>query len=138
MPDTARKRGRNAGFSLLEFTCALFVITVAGFGSIQLYSIGMNKIVMMREYDAATATLRNEVERLRALPYEALADGMAASSSPADLETLHEPVVAINVSERAPGLREVAVALTWQSRGGRSITRELTTLIADKGGEGAP
>ena len=138
MRDTARKRRHNAGFSLLEFTCALFVITVAGFGSIQLYSIGMNKIVMMREYDMATVTLRNEVERLRALPYATLADGMAASSTQADLETLHEAVFAINVSERASGLREVAVALTWQSRGGRSITRELTTLIADKGGEGLP
>ena len=136
MPEHARARSRNAGFSLLEFTCALFVITVAGFGSIQLYSIGMSQIAMMREYDEATATLRNEVEHLRALPFASLADGMAASSTPADLETLHEPVLTIKVSERAPGLRKVAVVLTWQSRGGRSITRELTTLIADKGGEG--
>jgi hypothetical protein len=131
-------RARNGGFSLLELTCALFVVTVAGFGSIQLYSIGMSKIVMMREYDVATVTLRNEVERLRALPFASIADGMAVSPPSAALETLHEPVLAVKASERAPGLREVAVTLTWESRGGRSITRELTTLIADKGAEGQP
>lgn len=136
MRDTERKRGRNAGFSLLEFTCALFVIMVAGFGSIQLYSIGMSKIVMMREYDAATATLRNEIERLRAVPFDSLNDAMAASSSTDDLETLHQPILSVKTSERAPGLREVVVELTWKSRGGRSITRELTTLIADKSGDG--
>lgn len=130
-------RSRNGGFSLLELTCALFVVTVAGFGSIQLYSIGMSKIAMMREYDVATVTLRNEVERLRAMPFGSIADGMAVSPPSAALETLHEPVLALAISDRAAGLKEVAVALTWQSRGGRSITRELTTLIADKGVEGS-
>lgn len=132
MPENARARSRNGGFSLLELTCALFVVTVAGFGSIQLYSIGMDKIVMMREYDVATSELRNEVERLRALPFAALADAMAVSPPSAARETLHEPAMTIASAERAPGLREVAVTLTWQSRGGRTIARELTTLIADK------
>jgi len=131
-------RARNGGFSLLELTCAIFVVTVAGFGSIQLYSLGMGKITMMREYDMATVTLRNEVERLRAMPFASITDGMAVSAPPATLETLYEPALAIKTSERAPGLKEVALALTWQSRGGRSITRELTTLIADKGAEERP
>jgi hypothetical protein len=129
---------RNQGFSLLELTCAIFVVTVAGFGSIQLYSIGMDKIVMMQEYDVATVQLRNEVERLRSLPFDALVDGMAGAPPSATLETLHDPVLAIKTSERAPGLREVVVTLTWQSRGGRAITRELTTLIADHGAEVKP
>lgn len=49
------RRHDNRGFTLLELTCALFIITVAGFGAIQLYSIGLDKIMMMREYDVAAA-----------------------------------------------------------------------------------
>lgn len=128
----------NRGFSLLELTCAIFVVTVAGFGSIQLYSVGMSKIVMMREYDVATAELRNEVERLRSLPFEAVSDAMAVSEASVARATLAEPRMSIKASERAPGLKEVVVTLNWQSRGGRSITRELTTLIADKKEEGRP
>jgi len=136
MHKVSRSRARNGGFSLLELTCALFVVTVAGFGSIQLYSIGMSKIVMMREYDVAAVTLRNEVERLRAMPFGSIADGMEVSPPSAALETLHEPTLTLAISDRAAGLKEVVVGLTWESRGGRSITRELTTLIADKEWEG--
>lgn len=126
----------NRGFSLLELTCAIFVVTVAGFGSIQLYSVGMDKIVMMREYDVATAELRNEVERLRAMPFETIADGMAVSAPSTALATLYEPILAIKASERSPGLKAVEVSLAWKSRGGRTITRKLDTLIADHGREG--
>lgn len=128
----------NWGFSLLELTCAIFVVTVAGFGSIQLYSVGMDKIIMMREYDVATSELRNEVERLRSLPFDSVADGMAVSPPSTALATLYEPVLAIKTSERSPGLKAVEVSLAWKSRGGRTITRKLTTLIADHGAEGKP
>lgn len=128
----------NRGFSLLELTCAIFVVTVAGFGSIQLYSVGMDKIIMMREYDVATSELRNEVERLRSLPFDAVSDGMAVSPPSAALATLSEPLLTVAATERSPGLKAVDVSLTWNSRGGRTIMRKLTTLIADHGVEGKP
>lgn len=128
----------NRGFSLLELTCAIFVVTVAGFGSIQLYSVGMDKIIMMREYDVATSELRNEVERLRSLSFDAVADGMAVSPPSAAMATLSEPLLTVAATERSPGLKAVEVSLAWKSRGGRTITRKLMTLIADHGVEGKP
>lgn len=139
MFEKAKRQARhNHGFSLLELTCALFVITVAGFGSIQLYSIGMDKIVMMREYDIATEVLRNEMEQLRAEPCSALGVRTVFEAASPALEGLHRPETAIQALDRAPGLKEVTVSLRWQSRHGRWIGRELTTLIADKGLEGQP
>lgn len=128
----------NRGFSLLELTCAIFVVTVAGFGSIQLYSVGMDKIIMMREYDVATSELRNEVERLRSLSFDSVSDGMAVSPPSAAMATLSEPLLTVAATERSPGLKAVEVSLAWKSRGGRTITRKLMTLIADHGVEGKP
>lgn len=129
-----RKRQNNRGFTLLELTCALFVISVAGFGAIQMYSIGMDKILAMREGDVALAVLRSELELLRAQPFDALAARTDFQAANPALETLYHAEAAITVGDSdTPGLKTVTVSLRWQSRSGRWIARSLTTLIADKG-----
>lgn len=133
-----QRRNRESGFTLLELTCALFVITVAGFGAIQLYSVGIGQIMVMREYDAASAVLRSEMETLRAQPFEAISDGMAFTA-PVPEEVLHAPEASVAVAPGpVAGLKDVTVRLRWQSRYGRWITRSLTTRIADRGAGGAP
>ena len=129
-----RNRQNNLGFTLLELTCALFVISVAGFGAIQMYSIGMDKILEMREGDVAMEVLRSEMELLRARPFDALTEATTFVSANPAMETLYNSEAAIAVADSgAPGLKEVTVSLRWQSRHGRWIARSLTTLIADKG-----
>lgn len=135
-----RKRRRQKGFTLLELTCALFVITIAGFGAIQLYSLGMDHIMMMREYDVSTEVLRNAVEQLRAQPFTALEDGMALGATSPAMECLHNAELNVGVSvppDAPPGLKAVHVALAWQSLHGRKIERALDTLVADHGAGGA-
>ena len=126
---------RREGFTLLELTCALFVITVAGFGALQLYSTAMDRIVDMRDYDVAAEILRNEIETLRALPFNEIHDHMAARSGTPALESLHKPELTVAVRPGAyPALKEVTVTLRWQVRQGRQVTRALTTLLADRTG----
>jgi len=124
----------DRGFTLLELTCALFIVTVAGFGAIQLYSTGMDKILEMREGDVALEVLRNEIEFLRARAFNSLeSTDNFATTTPA-IETLHAAVSSVTVKPATtPGLKEVTVSLRWQSLHGRWIERSLTTLIADKG-----
>lgn len=132
-----RTRKCDTGFTLLELTCALFVITVAGFGAIQLYTLGLDKIAEMREFDVASEVLRNEIEVLRARPFASLEDGMALQSSTPAMESLHRPEMKVAVAPGAvPGLKEVTVSLHWQSRHGRFIERSLATRIAAKGAGG--
>ena len=129
-----RKRQDNRGFTLLELTCALFVISVAGFGAIQMYSIGMDKILEMREGDVALEVLRSELELLRAQPFDALAARTEFRTENPAMETLYNAEAAVAVADSGtPGLKAVTVSLRWQSRHGRWIARSLTTLIADKG-----
>jgi prepilin-type N-terminal cleavage/methylation domain-containing protein len=132
-----KNRHNQRGFTLLELTCALFVITTAGFGAIQLYSIGMDNITMMREYDVSTEVLRNAVEQLRARPYEDLVDGMPIEAPSPAMESLHKATLSVAISEPPggpPGLKALHLTLRWQSLHGREIERELDTLIARKGG----
>lgn len=127
---------RNRGFTLLELTCALFIITVAGFGTIQLYNVGVNKILVMQELDVASELLRNEMETLRAMPFDMVTSGDTLSNPSAALTALHRPETTIRVADLSPGLKEVSVTLKWQSRHGRWIERALVTRVARKG-EGA-
>ncbi len=128
------RRTANAGFTLLELTCAIFIISVAGFGAIQLYSLGMDKIVELHEGDVALEILRNEVELLRARPFDALESTDSFSTQTEALEALHDATINVDVAATdVPGLKAIQVSLRWRSLHGRWIDRSLSTLIADKG-----
>lgn len=130
---------QNGGFTLLELTCALFIITTAGFGAIQLYSVGMDHIVEMRECDAAVEGLRNAMELLRAQPFEKMEEADVFAAATPALASLHEPKTTVSVSAGdLPGLKEVTVSVRWQSLHGRWMERSLTTLVAEKSAGAAP
>lgn len=129
-----QRQNQNRGFTLLELTCALFIITVAGFGTIQLYNVGVNKILVMQELDVASELLRNEMETLRAAPFDTVTSGNTLTNPSAAFTALHRPEATIKVADLTPGLKEVSVSLKWQSRHGRWIERALTTRIARKEG----
>ena len=130
-------RSRRAGSMLIEMSCALFVITVGIFGVLQLYSLGMSKTRTVKEYAVATRALNNEIETLRALPFDALEEGrgLPFRSVCPELEGLRNatPTVAIiDKSAETLGMKRVRVRLRWTGEHGRTIDKGLTTLIARK------
>lgn len=127
-----KRHSQTSGFTLLELTCALFVITTAGFGALQLYNVGLERIMEIGELDVATETLRNEMEHTRLLPFDQLQDREGFTNPSPALDRLHEATVAIEVSEVSPSLKVVNVTLRWQSRHGRWITRSLATRVASQ------
>lgn len=132
----------NAGFSLLELTTAIFVVTAGIFGIITLLQQGLGHIRTVQEYRIAEQAVVNEVEVLRAR-IESLADGTAIitgaqgfRSASAALEKLHNAVPQSFVTERsdlAPNLYEVTARLAWSGDRGRTIQKSLTTLVTPKG-----
>lgn len=123
----------NGGFTLLELVCALFIITTAGFGALQLYHIGIDKTKVVAEHDIATSILKGEMERLRTVPFADLSRHEAFAAMPPEAAVLHEPEGFLDMEQVMPGLTSVTVTLRWQSRHGRWVTRSLTTRIANKG-----
>ena len=127
----------KAGFTLIEMTCALAVATVGLFGVLQLYSVAMSKTRTVQEYAIATRALGNEIETLRALPFDALEEGteLPFRSATAELERLVNVETTVAIAERsedAPGLKRVRARVRWTGEHGRTISKELITLIAKK------
>lgn len=133
-----RGGGRKAGMSLLEMSCALFIVTMGLFGVIQMYMTGISNMKTLSEKQVAMRAAENEIETLRALPFAELVPGAALPlrAATAGTEKLHNlsGTVDIAAPDGAPDLREVHVCIEWTGEHGRRIRQELTTLIADKGG----
>jgi len=132
-------RERRYGYSLIELLAAIFILSTGLMGVIQTYHAGLERIRTLREYAVARQAVQNEVETLRALPFDALADRENAPfvSSPLSLNKLVNAAPAVTINPGAdPALRlkTVSVAIRWTGENGRTLREGVVTLIADKGG----
>ena len=128
----------NRGASLLELTCALFLVTVGAFGALHMYLIGIDKAKGVQEYEIAMQALNNEIESLRAVDFEELKAGTGLpflSDTPAldRLVNVERNTVIVDKAEETRGLKQVRVRIRWTGEYGRRIEKNLTTLIAKKG-----
>lgn len=129
-----RTQGQR-GASLVELTCAIFVISLGGFGALQMFSHATGETATFRDHEMATEILSNEIEARRAAGFAALAPGEGQpfiSASPA-LEWLAEAEARVDVIDRSAGNRgllELRVRLRWLVAHRRYAEREMTTLIA--------
>jgi len=135
---TRRISGRRGGFALIELIAALFVLTIGMFGVIQMYHFGLAKMQAMNESAIAIRAVRNEVETLRAVPFDDLQNVEAApfrSETPGmdELVNVVSDVAIKDYDGGAGRLKEVTVAVKWTGEHGRRIEKRVTTLIVDKG-----
>lgn len=131
------KQRRNAGFYLNELMCAVFLITVGLLGALQAHTLAFEKAKWVSEYDIATRVLSNEIERLRALPFEELESGrdLPFQSKTPELERLVRAETKVTIVDKrgdAPGLKQVRATVAWRGEHGRRIQKHLVTLIARK------
>jgi prepilin-type N-terminal cleavage/methylation domain-containing protein len=125
------------GLTLIELVVALAVLSIGLMGAVSMYHIGLDTMKAGEESRAALTALRNEVDYQRALPFDQLVDVVDASfHSTAGLESLVNLRTAVTVRPSAdtPGLKEIDASVTWTGEHGRSVTKRLATLVADKGG----
>ncbi len=129
---------RHSGFALIELIAALFILTIGLFGVIQMYRFGLSKMRAMNESVIAIRAIQNEVETLRAMRFDELENADAApfrSETPAATE-LANATCAVTICDYGDGglpLKEVTVTLRWTGEHGRTITKSVKTLIADRG-----
>lgn len=130
---------RRAGFSMMELTCAFAVLTVGVFGALQLQMRALDATRMLRDDALAATALANEIETLRALPFDALSPGVALPfrSGDAVLGRLHAAEGRVDIAETdLAGLRDVRVEVVWSAETGRRAHRSATTRIAALDGGG--
>ena len=132
------ERDGRSGFSLLELTTALFVLTLGLFGAVQMFQLGLAKMRVVNEAGIAVRAVQNEIETLRSLPFSELGDvqsGPFISETPetANLVNASTSVSIRDYGEPETALKEVTVRIVWAGEHGRTIKKVQTTLIADKG-----
>lgn len=127
----------SRGFSLIESTAMVFVLTFGAMGAIQMHMTAIEKTRALQEYGAADEVLQNEIEALRALPFDELRAGSAQplhSATPA-LDRLPRAQATVDILDQSgdtPGLKQVSVKVRWTGEHGRPIERSVETLIARK------
>lgn len=132
-----RKNKHQSGMMMIELVCALFIVTVGLFGVLQMYTLAFEKSSYVAEYTIALRALENEIETLRALPFEALDTGhdLPFRSETPEIDRLvnAQGMVAIeNPVEGPDALKEITVSVRWTGEHGRRIEKSLTTLMARK------
>lgn len=133
----SKRWNETRGFTLIEATAMLFVLTFGVMGAIQMHIVAIEKTRALQEYGVADEVLQNEIETLRALPFEAIAVGSGQplrSATPAleRLTRVQATVDIVDQSAETPGLKQVCVKVRWIGEHGRSIERSVETLIARK------
>lgn len=138
--DVSNGAGRRRGFALLEASTALFIVVTGLFGAFQMFQYGVDKVRVTGEYAIAGRVIENELETLRAQPFDSLeagSDRRFLSISP-ELDRL--PAVrthtAIRLDTALPSrLKEISIVVHWRTEHGRRAERRLTTLVARSGAE---
>jgi hypothetical protein len=122
------------GFSLLEITCTLFVLTAGLFSAITVFHRQHDHARTLMEKTIALDAAANEIELLRAAPFDSYGEGnLPPRGAHPALDRLHNAELRLHVrATDMPALREVTAHMRWTGAGGRTIEAALTTLIADR------
>ena len=112
------------GFTLVEVIVAIVLLGVGMMGLAALSTTVTRANVQSSSLTAATALAQERAERLRMEDYDAIASGNDARVVDGVTYTRTWTVTA---NDPAPGLKTVAVAVSWTARGATHTTR-LTTI----------
>ncbi len=134
---TRPARHDRDGFGLIELVGALFVIAVGLLGTVTLFHFGVGQIGYVRECSVVRQAMQDEIETLRAKPFDQLIDQEAGpfTEAPFGLENVVNAQSTLSIRPDAdgiPGLKEVEVAIRWTTSGGRTVDKRIATCIAEK------
>lgn len=125
------------GTTHLELLAAIFVISVGLFGVFQLFRFCLDRTTAINEANTAVRAIQNEIETLRATPFEQLVPGEREfQSRTPELDRLAHVsarVIIRAVPEHVDSLRRVSADIAWSGENGRRIQKSMTTIIGDQG-----
>ncbi|HRI87117.1 MAG TPA: hypothetical protein PLJ47_03070 [Candidatus Hydrogenedentes bacterium] len=121
---------------MVELSAAIFVLTLGLLGVAKLCQFGLDRLRWLEEQSIAVQAVQNEIETLRALPFERLAAGehdfVSVSPSLLRLSDRYEARVLISEYPHAAQVKEVTASIIWLTENARRTERTVTTLIAEK------
>ena len=132
------QRLRRTGYTLIELVTAMGVLGMGVFAIVTSFHYGLEKVRAMKEMHTAQTVAQNQLEQLRAVPFDEIKETEFAPMPPMPaLERLVKASVEKRVrvyGEAKLGLREVEVRVSWVGDSGRPMHASALTLIGNKGG----
>ena len=125
----------NAGFTLLETSAAIFVLTIGISSLMYGFYAGIDKIRASQETALAVRALQNEMETLRSFAFNDLNEGDEQpflSTTPESSRLINAlRQVSIRPHAQFPeNLKHVKVRIAWTGENGRTIVKTLNSLLA--------
>jgi len=134
----AKRARRRTGYTLLELLTAMGLLGIGVFAITTSFHYGLEKVRAMQEMHTAQTAAQNQLEQLRAAPFNEL---KLTKNTPLPTTSALDSLVKASMSKCVQtygdpklGLREVKVRVDWIGDGGRVMHASALTLIGDKGG----
>ena len=125
-----KSRARSKGFLLLDGAVAMMLLSVGVFAAVVFFRTEVRELRSTHERFAAQLIAESEMERLRALPYDAVrTDENAPLDLPA-VKQLREARGRIRVTEIEDGLKSATVRVEWRTPAGSPLYAEAAGLFA--------
>ncbi len=127
--------GRQQGFTLIEITIAIFVLTIALIGLISVTAMVIKGNSFSQEMTTATTLARDKLEETKNKPYSAVAGGVIVDylntdSSPGAAGAFYTRTLTVDASNAEMKTIQVEVRWTWL---GIARSVKLNTVMADTG-----
>ncbi len=115
------------GFTFIEVLIAVFIITVSLLGLAIGFSNGFAWMEEVREVSVANRIAQEKMEELRG--------GMREIPNPGSPITISEDPyeIIIVATQVESALTQVTVAISWESRPGKALSRNLVTYFTENG-----
>ncbi|MDP3073287.1 MAG: hypothetical protein Q8N18_23550 [Opitutaceae bacterium] len=138
----ARRRGRTAGFTILEVMMATFVMALGIATSIIAMQAGFKHLDLARGTTLASQILQSEMERIRlmswtgvtGLPASQTFDGAANFTTSAKITGKYSVTRTVTADAARPTeARDIAISVTWAGYDGRAHTRSFSSTYVKNG-----
>ena len=136
-----RRKGRSAGFTVMEVVAASFVLVLAISSALAVIQTGFRALDLARSTTAVSQVLQSEIETVRLmswgevekLPEEAAVDAAWTYQTETDLPLDLNVVRRVVPVATEDNLRRIIVTATWKTVDGLSHTRSTATEYCKDG-----
>lgn len=120
------------GFSVTEVILVVFFMVLLFAGILTAFSHGTGVLASSGEVITATGILDSQLNNEISRDYSAINSGTFTTADIASMAMLPNATGTVTVVTLAnpSNTKKVTVSVTWDSRSGRNISREMTTLVS--------
>jgi len=137
----SRSRNPQGGFSLMEVIMATFIMSLGISTSIIAMQACFKQVDLARGTTLASQIIQSEMERIRlmswtkvaALPASETFDGTSFFSTSAAAASYQVTRTVVDDATRPGEVKNISVAVSWQTSDGRSHQRTFTAIYAKNG-----